>query len=130
MSEWRVGRTLGRTLYRDDVCVGMVDTSAIAAEIVALMNGFEVDLIRSVDLIREADVEEQKKARAIVDEWSFRGGEYRHAAGWIVKPIDPRLRVMGGWMVVSPSGMRHTEWKCAIDAMQWVEARAKQQRTM
>jgi hypothetical protein len=36
---WRVGRKLGRTLYRDDVCVGMVDSPEIAAEIVAAMNG-------------------------------------------------------------------------------------------
>jgi hypothetical protein len=39
MAKWRVGRKLGRTLYKDDVCVGMVDTSALAAEIVATMNG-------------------------------------------------------------------------------------------
>jgi len=35
---WRVGRKLGRTLYRDDVFVGMVDTPEIAAEIVQAMN--------------------------------------------------------------------------------------------
>jgi hypothetical protein len=35
---WRVGRKLGRTLYRDDQVVGMVDTPEIAAEIVAAMN--------------------------------------------------------------------------------------------
>lgn len=32
---WRVGTKLGRTLYRDEVLVGMVDTPEIAAEIVA-----------------------------------------------------------------------------------------------
>jgi hypothetical protein len=31
MEQWRVGRKLGRTLYLNDQCVGMVDTSAIAA---------------------------------------------------------------------------------------------------
>ena len=36
---WRVGRTLGRTLYRDGRCVGMVDTPELAAEIVAALNG-------------------------------------------------------------------------------------------
>lgn len=36
---WRVGTKLGRTLYRDDQCVGMVDTRELAAEIVAAMNG-------------------------------------------------------------------------------------------
>lgn len=35
---WRVGTKLGRTLYRDNVCVGMVDTPELAAEIVAAMN--------------------------------------------------------------------------------------------
>jgi hypothetical protein len=35
---WRVGKKLGRTLYRNDVCVGFVDTPAIAAEIVSGMN--------------------------------------------------------------------------------------------
>lgn len=38
MSRWRVGTKLGRTLYRDDVCVGMVDTPEIAATIVVAMN--------------------------------------------------------------------------------------------
>ncbi len=36
---WRVGRKLGRTLYRDGTCVGMVDTPELAAAIVAAMNG-------------------------------------------------------------------------------------------
>lgn len=39
MSRWRVGRKLGRTLYRDEVCVGMVDTPEIAEAIIAAMNG-------------------------------------------------------------------------------------------
>jgi hypothetical protein len=38
MTRWRVGTKLGRTLYRDEVCVGMVDTPEIAAAIVAAMN--------------------------------------------------------------------------------------------
>ena len=40
VSTWRVGRKLGRTLYRDEVCVGMVDTPELAAEIVAAMNAW------------------------------------------------------------------------------------------
>lgn len=35
---WRVGRTLGRTLYRLERCIGMVDTQELASEIVAAMN--------------------------------------------------------------------------------------------
>jgi hypothetical protein len=38
MATWRVGVKLGRTLYKDDVCVGMVDTPALAEEICARMN--------------------------------------------------------------------------------------------
>ena len=38
MATWRVGRKLGRTIYKDDVCVGMVDTSELATEIVNRMN--------------------------------------------------------------------------------------------
>lgn len=36
--KWRVGRKLGRTLYVDDQCVGMVDDESIAADIVNAMN--------------------------------------------------------------------------------------------
>lgn len=36
--EWRVGRKLGRTLYRNDVCVGMVDDPVLAQAVVAAMN--------------------------------------------------------------------------------------------
>lgn len=35
---WRTGRKLGRTLYREDRCVGMVDNQEVADEIVAAMN--------------------------------------------------------------------------------------------
>lgn len=38
MAEWRVGRSLGRTLYRDGQLVGLVDTAEIAAEIVEALN--------------------------------------------------------------------------------------------
>jgi hypothetical protein len=41
MTTWRVGRKLGRTIYKDDVCVGMVDTPAIAERIVTAMNAAE-----------------------------------------------------------------------------------------
>ncbi len=35
---WHRGRKVGRTLYRDDVLVGLVDTPELAAAIVAAMN--------------------------------------------------------------------------------------------
>ncbi len=37
MAEWRVGRKLGVTLYRDEVFVGHVSTPEIALEIVGAM---------------------------------------------------------------------------------------------
>jgi hypothetical protein len=47
---WRVGTKLGRTLYRDEVFVGVVDTPEIAAEIVAAMNGACVECALDVPL--------------------------------------------------------------------------------
>jgi hypothetical protein len=38
---WRVGRSLGRTLYLDDKVIGMVDTPELASDIVAAMNEWE-----------------------------------------------------------------------------------------
>jgi hypothetical protein len=37
MAIWRVGTKLGRTLYKDGQCVGMVDTPELASEIVSAM---------------------------------------------------------------------------------------------
>lgn len=39
VSEWRVGTKVGRTLYRDDVLVGLMDTPELAAEVVAALSG-------------------------------------------------------------------------------------------
>ena len=35
---WRVGKSLGRTLYCDEHCIGIVDTPDLAAAIVEAMN--------------------------------------------------------------------------------------------
>ncbi len=35
---WRVGRTVGRTVYLDDVLVGLMDTPELAAQVVAALN--------------------------------------------------------------------------------------------
>jgi hypothetical protein len=52
---WRVGRTLGRTLYiqggeepsKDDRCVGLLDTRELAEQVVAAVNGPDAgELIR------------------------------------------------------------------------------------
>ena len=36
---WRVGGKLGRTLYKNGACVGMVDSPELATEIVRALNG-------------------------------------------------------------------------------------------
>lgn len=41
---WRVGRSLGRTLYADDQLVGLMDSPELARQIVAVMNTVEEDL--------------------------------------------------------------------------------------
>ena len=38
MSEWRVGRKLGRTLYEDEKLVGMMDTPELAERVCEAMN--------------------------------------------------------------------------------------------
>ena len=35
---WRVGRSLGRTIYLDNACVGLVDTPELAASMVGSLN--------------------------------------------------------------------------------------------
>jgi hypothetical protein len=39
MAEWRTGSKLKRTLYRDEVFVGCMDTPELAAEVVEALNG-------------------------------------------------------------------------------------------
>lgn len=50
---WRTGTKLGRTLYRDEVLVGMVDTAEIAAEIVEAMNNYATLRENHTELQRE-----------------------------------------------------------------------------
>lgn len=38
MSRWRAGKKLGRTLYCEERCVGIVDTPELAHEIVSALN--------------------------------------------------------------------------------------------
>ncbi len=60
MSEtWRVGRKLGRTLYINDVVVGMVDTPEQAARIVEAMNRASADVrVRDVADILAARIDQ------------------------------------------------------------------------
>jgi hypothetical protein len=52
---WRVGRSLGRTLYKDDRCVGIVDTPELAKELVDAANaipGLASEASETVELRR------------------------------------------------------------------------------
>jgi hypothetical protein len=66
-AHWRVGRTVGRTIYRDDVLVALADTPAIAACLMAprhtqgsgamsglwwFIGGFVVGIIFALWLVR------------------------------------------------------------------------------
>lgn len=42
-ARWRVGRSIGRTIYLDDQVVGMMDTAALAARVVEALNAYEPD---------------------------------------------------------------------------------------
>jgi hypothetical protein len=52
---WRTGRKLGRTLYHDDTCVGMLDTPDIAARVAAALNRADLLTARVEELERVAE---------------------------------------------------------------------------
>lgn len=39
---WRIGRKVGRTLYRNDELVGVMDTPELAAQVVAALDWLEL----------------------------------------------------------------------------------------
>jgi hypothetical protein len=59
MAEWRSGTKTGRTLWRDEVLVGMVDSPEIAAEIAAeIVEGLNLlDEVRPIDRSRQRAAE-------------------------------------------------------------------------
>lgn len=63
MATWRVGRKLGRTLYKDDVVVGMVDTPELASEIVGVMNGPDDEEARKRWGLCWAEVQRERQHR-------------------------------------------------------------------
>lgn len=77
---WRVGRSLGRTLYIGDEVIGMVDTSEQAATIVAAMNREARDeAVRIVDARHGYTVEQAPNPDAHREEYDRE--EARLAAG-------------------------------------------------
>ena len=77
MMVWRVGRKLGRTLYLDDECVGMVDSPELAEEIVEAMEHLRLMRVtyeRSLssgppEPSRPLSSSLEKAARRLVDVW-------------------------------------------------------------
>lgn len=41
MADWRTGRKVGRTIYRDEVLVGVMDTPELAAQVVDAISARE-----------------------------------------------------------------------------------------
>jgi hypothetical protein len=75
MGEWRVGRKLGRTLYRDEVFVGLIDSPELAAEIVETMNrvGRLLDEVRGPKPLADSPFEEPAGGTrpACSDPWAW-----------------------------------------------------------
>lgn len=69
MIGWRVGKKLGRTLYLDDACVGMVDTPELAKRIVDSMNSFD-EMVR----LARAFVRSRAPATSAMQTASFHAG--------------------------------------------------------
>jgi hypothetical protein len=75
---WRVGTKLGRTLYFDDKCVGIVDNTYLACELVAAVNAraARTDYPRIVEQLREKlkeDLESFKSIRQALREKHYDG---------------------------------------------------------
>lgn len=80
---WRVGRTLGRTLYREGRCVGMVDSPELAAEIVAALNnvapndrvGICASMVREANRIFNKQAQDYPSNVLDIVAWNLRAGE-------------------------------------------------------
>lgn len=89
VGRWRTGNKLGRTLYRDEVCVGIVDTPEIAAELVAAANGNDMRRLRAeYDRGRQA-------GRHDVGKYANAIGRIDCALGRVgAKPLDETVRAV------------------------------------
>jgi hypothetical protein len=78
---WRVGRKLGRTIYRDDALIGVMDTEADAARVVeavnnqqsgadilAAFNRMETNVMGALEDLQAADLQLDAEVTALVDE--------------------------------------------------------------
>lgn len=66
MTAWRIGRTLGRTLYRNGQCVGIVDTPEIALQIVAACRLASLIEDRAAERARVGTLEIEQDIRRIM----------------------------------------------------------------
>lgn len=80
---WRVGTKLGRTLYRDGVCVGMLDTPELAREVVAALNAAPVSA---------ATVEDRRCIHGIPMSDRAWDNPHRHVYGCNVSACRPMPR--------------------------------------
>lgn len=94
---WRVGRKLGRTLYRDEVCVGMVDTPGLAAEIVAAMNAAQ-SKVSFKDAKDDASLPEP--VRLLLSELNSAVEAEREACAKLVE--DTSVKINDSWHIQDP----------------------------
>jgi hypothetical protein len=76
-AHWRVGRKLGRTIYRGDVLIGVMDTEADAARVVEAVNNadilaafkrMETNVMGALEDLQAADLQLDAEVTALVDE--------------------------------------------------------------
>lgn len=85
---WRVGRKLGRTIYYDDNCVGMLDNAGVARRVVDRLNAEagSVDLAKWLREYAECgdgdDIDDRlRAAAALLEDQSARISSLQSAAG-------------------------------------------------
>ena len=64
---YRVGRKLGRTIYCDDALIGMMDSAAIAQDVVIALSGMEA-LETEIDRLRARVVELEAELKSEQEE--------------------------------------------------------------
>ena len=81
VEHWRVGRQVGRTIYRGDTLIGVMDTEADAALVVEAVNNqmsnagilrafnrMETKVVTALEDLQAADLQLDQEVTALVDE--------------------------------------------------------------
>jgi hypothetical protein len=140
---WRVGRSLGRTLYVGDQIVGLVDTPELASAIVDAMNRARAEVPADV-----ADLTDDLRRWALAIR---RSGQYMDPdsldrAGWLLESLSARLANaeakrdkawIDAWLAAkefkipkSPEGATHLLLESQAFGRMREEARAKETREL